>query len=109
MKISALSEEPRIRVLTMPQPELDITGVYVGDLLSWVMGRAEEGNLWLTIMTNLNVVAVASLVGTAGVILCEGCVPDDEVLSVAREKGVNLFVTDDRIYECSCRLGSLLG
>jgi hypothetical protein len=109
MKISALSEEPRIRVLTMPQPELDITGVYVGDLLSWVMGRAEEGNLWLTIMTNLNVIAVASLVGTAGVILCEGCVPDDEVLSVAREKGVNLFVTDDRIYECSCRLGSLLG
>jgi hypothetical protein len=109
MKISEAAEKLCLEVLSMPAPEREINGGYVGDLLSWVMGRAEEGNLWLTIMTNLNVVAVASLVGTAGVILCEGCVPDDEVLSVAREKGVNLFVTDDRIYECSCRLGSLLG
>ena len=37
----------------MPQGEREIDGVYVGDLLSWVMGRAQSDNAWVTIMSNM--------------------------------------------------------
>lgn len=40
----------------------EIHGGYTGDLLSWVMGRGKQDQAWVTIMTNINVVAVATLI-----------------------------------------------
>ena len=57
-------------------------GVYVGDLLSWVMSHAVEGDVWITIMSNVNVAAVASLTEAACVILAEGVEPDPETEGV---------------------------
>ena len=59
MKVEALTEygfEP----LCLPEPDREITGVYIGDLLSWVMGRAKSGDAWLTIMSNINMKSVYS-------------------------------------------------
>jgi hypothetical protein len=92
----------------MPEPDREIRGVYVGDLLSWVMGRAKEGDLWLTIMTNVNVIAVATLAGAAAVLLCEDCEPDAELIALAEEKGINLLLTDGRIYETCLSVGASL-
>jgi uncharacterized membrane protein len=103
-----LSKARGFRSLAMPDPDREITGVYVGDLLSWVMGRANEGDLWLTIMTNANVLAVATLAGVAAVLLCEDCEPDAELIALANEKHINLLVTDKRIYEACLNVGALL-
>ena len=108
MTVRELVSAGGFRFLSEAEAERTVSGVYVGDLLSWVMGRAEEDNLWLTIMTNANVIAVASLVNVSAVILCEGCMPDGEVCRLAKEKGINLLVTSERIYECALRLGALL-
>ena len=108
MTVSELSKKSGFRALAMPDPEREITGVYVGDLLSWVMGRANEGDLWLTIMTNVNVIAVATLAGAAAVLLCEDCKPDAELIALANEKGINLLLTDRRIYEACLAVGELL-
>ncbi len=103
MTVLELSRKSGFRSLAMPDPEREISGVYVGDLLSWVMGRANEGDLWLTIMTNVNVIAVATLAGVSAVLLCEDCEPDRELIDLAAEKKINLLVTDRRIYEaCLC-------
>ena len=51
-----------------PETDREITGVYIGDLLSWVMGRAQSGDAWITIMSNANIVAVAALADTACII-----------------------------------------
>ena len=63
----------------------DFDGVYTGDLLSWVMSRLSEGKVWITIMSNVNVVAVASLADAACVILAEGVEPDPDALEAAQE------------------------
>ena len=76
-----LSEKLALEVLCMPEPEREVSGAYAGDLLSWVMGRAEEGNVWATIMTNVNVVAVASLVGVSLVVICDESEIDGEVIA----------------------------
>lgn len=43
----------------------EIAGIFTGDLLSWAMGRAKEGDAWFTVMGNVNAVAVAALADCA--------------------------------------------
>ena len=88
--------------------EREITGGFCGDLLSWVMGRAQAGQLWLTIMTNVNVPAVALLTGVSAVLICEGCAVDEEALAAAKQKGINLLVTGLPVYEAACSVFRLL-
>ena len=81
----------------------EINGGYCGDLLSWVMGRAEEGNLWFTIMGNLNAVAVASLVDVAAIVLCDGVTLEETVLQKAKEEGINIYATELPVYAAATR------
>lgn len=99
MTVNELAAAEGIRSLTLPDGDRSLDGVYIGDLLSWVMGRAQEDNVWITIMSNINVVAVASLADTACVLFAEGVVPDADVVETATQKGVNLLVSDRSAYE----------
>lgn len=100
--------EHGFRALVMPAPDREIKGVYIGDLLSWVMGRAKEDDAWITIMSNINVVAVASLADVSSVVLAEDVVLDDECLSKAAEKNINILVSGMPIYETAVKINSLL-
>lgn len=95
MTVNALIERLQLRAITVADPDREVTGGYAGDLLSWVMGRAEEGDAWVTIMTNINVIAVASLSDVACVVLAEGVTVDEDVLAAATAKGITLL-GDDR-------------
>lgn len=92
----------------LPDGDREITGVYIGDLLSWVMGRAGADQAWITIMSNRNVVAVATLADTACILLAEGVVPDEGVAQLAEEKGVNLLTSPSGAYETALALSKLL-
>ena len=64
MIVRELVEKLNLKVLVEGDMDREITGGYCGDLLSWVMGRAKADDAWITIMTNINFVAVASLADT---------------------------------------------
>ena len=104
MTVQALAQLDPFTVLTCPAPERDVIGTYVGDLLSWVMGRAQADNAWITIMSNINIVAVAALADTACVILAEDVQPDPLVLSAAHSKGVNILKSSLPAYETALLL-----
>ena len=93
---------------SLPDPERRVTGVYCGDLLSWVMGRAQSGDLWITIMSNINVVAVASLADVACVVLAEGAELPPDVLRSAEQKGINVLTSPLPIYETALAVSKLL-
>ena len=107
MTVLELSEKLSLKPLALPSGEREIRGVYVGDLLSWVMGRAQSDNAWITIMSNVNIVAVASLVDVSCIILAEGAIPDASVCAVAEQKGVNLLSSDSTAYEIAKELAAL--
>ena len=104
MTVQTLASLDGIRALTCPEPDREIRGAYVGDLLSWVMGRAQADNAWLTIMTNVNIVAVAALTDTSCILLCEGVTPEQSVLDTAEAKGVNVLQSAKPIYETAVLL-----
>ena len=104
MTAKELTEALGLTVLSMPEPDAEISGAYAGDLLSWVMGRAMEGNAWVTIMTNINMVAVAPLAGISLVILCDNSEIEDEVVKTASEKSINVVRTALPMYETCVKL-----
>lgn len=108
MTVNELSFIDSVQILSMPSPDREISGVYVGDLLSWVMSKASADNAWLTIMSNVNIVAVAALTDVSLIILTEGVTLDDEILSVAKSKEVNVFSSSLSTYELSVKLHDLL-
>jgi predicted transcriptional regulator len=108
MKVKDLAAKTEFEVITLPDGERDIDGVYIGDLLSWVMGRADSGNAWVTIMSNINILAVASLSDTSCIILAEGVTVDDEVIKTALDKEINILTTKMDIYSTAVYLNGIL-
>jgi hypothetical protein len=97
-----------LEVLNLSDGEKEITGGYTGDLLSWVMGRASCGNAWITIMSNINIIAVASLLDFSCIILAENAEVDPSVVSIAAEKKINLLRSAKKSFELCSELGRLL-
>lgn len=99
MTVKNLIEKLDLEILNLAEPDREITGGYVGDLLSWVMGKAENGDMWVTIMTNINVVAVASLVDVACVVIADNAEIGDEVIEKAKTQSINLLRSDKSAYQ----------
>lgn len=109
MLLSEFSKMPELKLLTSPMySDREVSGCYSGDLLSWVMGRAEAGNAWITIMNNINIVAVAVLSGASCIILCEGVGLSEEIVEKADSEDVVIFSTNKTAYEMSCAVGYVL-
>jgi predicted transcriptional regulator len=86
----------------------EITGGYTSDLLSDVMGYAEQGKIWITLQTHKNVIAIASLKELAAVILIKGNNPDTDMLAQAREEGIPVLGTNEEAFEITGKLFNLL-
>lgn len=77
----------------------EVTGGYVGDLLSQVMARAQQGNLWVTVQAHPNVVAVAVVAGLCGIVVAEGVAVDPATLAKANEEAIPLLSTARSSYD----------
>lgn len=104
MTVKELAENCGFDIVCMPDGDREIHGAYVGDLLSWVMGRAQEDNAWITIMSNINVIAVASLSDVACVILAEGVTLEDDIRATAEQKDINVLTSKEPIFETACTI-----
>lgn len=98
MNVYKLAEALSLRPLATPDTDREVVGCYTGDLLSWVMGKATPDCAWVTIMTNINTVAVATLVDVAMVIIAENAEITPDVIERAKEKGVNLYTSEHDAY-----------
>ena len=108
MTVNDLLLNENFTAITLPDAEREILDVYIGDLLSWVMGRAKSDDAWITIMSNVNILAVASLADTACIILAEGVTVDETIKATAAEKGVNILSTGLSSYEAAVSLYDML-
>lgn len=108
MKVSELISELKLEEITVSDPNREVCGAYTGDLLSWVMTRLQEDCAWLTIMNNINVIAVASLADASCVILTEMAEVSDDVVNKAKAQNINLLRTEKSSFEISYLIGKML-
>ena len=108
MKIKELAEKLNLKVLTPYDEDREITGCYSGDLLSWVMSKAKEGDVWLTVMGNINAVAVAVLTDCACIVLTENATLDEQAEIKAELQGVCFLQSEKNAYELSVEISKLI-
>ena len=87
----------------------EITTPFCCDLLSIAMGRAPAGCAWVTVMGNMNTLAVAALTDAACVILAEGAVLDEVAKKKAADQEITVMSTDMPIFEAALKIYGLLG
>ena len=109
MTVRDLAQRLGAEILVEGELDRPVTAGYAGDLLSWVMGRARSGQAWITIMSNINTVAVASLADTAGIILVEDAVLDADAKARAEQQEIAVYGTSLPAFETALKIASLLG
>ncbi len=110
MKVKEFARSMDMKVLTGEAGgDRDITGIYVCDLLSWVMAHASKGDGWITVHTHLNVAAVALLTEAACVIVPEGIAIEEATVKKASEEGISVLSSSLSSYEICYKAHSLIG
>lgn len=108
MTLLEMAGQLQLKTIHCTEEGASVTGCYIGDLLSLVMSRAQEGQAWLTVQTNINIIAVAVLTGVSCVIVTEGMEIPEETAQKAAEQGVSLFHSEKPSYQLACELVALL-
>ena len=108
MTVEELSRALSLETVVPGDGGREVTGGYCGDLLSWVMGRAPAGCVWMTVMGNVNAIAVASLADTAGIILVEDAVLDADAKARAEQQEIAVYGTSLPAFETALKIASLL-
>ncbi len=85
----------------------ELTGACVSDLLSYVMGTAKAGNLWLTIQVHPNIIGVVELLDLVGVVVAHGQIPEAPTIEKAREQGICLLKSRETTFALAGKLYAL--
>ena len=109
MKVKDIVEALNLKVLSGEQGlDREVEGCYVSDLLSDVMGNAEMGNIWITLQTHKNVMAIASLKELAAVILVKGLNASEDTLEQSNDEGIPFLSTTAETFETAGKIYELL-
>ena len=84
-----------------------VTGGYAGDMLSDVLAHARKGQVWVTLQTHTNIVAVASTKELCGIIVVNGRTPEATTLQKAEEEHIPVLVSPLSSYDVVARLCEL--
>lgn len=107
--VADISTELGLRVVTAGVSlQKTVTGGYTSDLLSCVMARAQAGNVWVTLQSHHNIVAVASLLGLACIIVTEGNAVEPNTIEKAEQEGIPILCSNSdsfSVVERLCGLG----
>ena len=108
MKLSELVEQLQLEVRTgANRLDVVVERGYASDLMSDVMANAAEGDLWVTLQTHQNIVAVAVMKALAGIILVCGRQPEEETVRKAEAEEVPILISRMPAFEVVGRLFEL--
>lgn len=101
MKLSEFTEKCGFEVLNKGEEDPELTKVFCCDLLSFAMSRNPNGSVWVTVMGNVNTVAVSVLTEGGCIVLAEGAQLDENALEKAKQQDVTVFRTDEPVFEAA--------
>lgn len=110
MTVQNLIDEFSLEVLCCGDKaaEKEVKGGYCGDLLSWVMSRANEGDCWLTVMGNVNSIGVAVLADVACILLTENSAFDDDAKMRAEQNGIIVLRSGENAFDLAVKIAEKL-
>ena len=107
MTIQSLGKKLGLETLS-EMTDKEIASCYISDLLSRVLGGCVAGDIWITVQTSLNMVAVATMTEASCVILPEGLTAPDNTIERANEEGLTIFSSAETAYSLSIKISELI-
>lgn len=107
MTVKDIMNIPGISPVNIEPEDKNISSIFCCDLLSVAMSRAPEEGAWVTVIGNVNTIAVAALAEVSCIILSEGFSFDKEAVEAAKGK-VTLLQSNQPTYETAAGIGALL-
>jgi predicted transcriptional regulator len=109
MKITDIIQPLNLKVISGQNGlSNEIKGGYVSDLLSDVMGNAKEGQIWITLQTHQNVIAIASLKDLAAIIIVKGAVPEADTIEKSNLENIPVLVSESDTFSVAGHLFELI-
>jgi serine kinase of HPr protein (carbohydrate metabolism regulator) len=109
VKLNEIQEILDLKLVTkITNLDKNIRGGYASDLLSWVMAHAKENDVWITIQSHQNIVAVASLLNLAAIIVAEDVSIEENTLKKAEAENIPIYSSEKSVYELCGILYNLL-
>ena len=109
MTIKELIEKLQLTLLTASvDVSKEVTGGFCSDMLSYVMGKSDEGQAWITIQGHNNIIAVAALKELSCVILADNVKPETETIQSAVKQDVAVLSSNDKTFVIAGKLYDLL-
>ncbi len=109
MQVKEFVEKTGFKVYASQEAlEKEISGVFVGDLLSWVMGNCEADQVWVTVQSHLNIVAVSALKEISCLVIAHGAEVEEETINKAIEENIAICTSDLSAYDI-CKKCAELG
>lgn len=108
MTVEEFAKSQNLEIAVPGDLSREIGGGYCGDLLSWVMSRAQSDDCWFTVMGNVNAVAVSVLADCACIVLCENAPLDADAKLKAEQQGVTVLLSDKNAYTLAAALSKVL-
>ena len=81
-----------------------ITVPFCCDLLSIAMSKAPAGCAWVTVMGNMNTLAVATLADAACIIMAEGTALDDIAMKKAKDQEITVLATELPVFDAALKV-----
>lgn len=72
------------------------------------MSKAKANCAWVTVMGNINTIAVASLADVACIILAEDVNLDETSIKKATENNITVFHTSESIFDAALKIHELI-
>lgn len=109
MKLMDLVKKLSLEIKTYKEElQRDVTDGYVSDLLSDVIANSEKDNIWITLQTHPNIVAVATLKELAGIIIVGKRQPQEETLQKAEAEKITIMTTPLPAFEVAGKIYQLI-
>lgn len=108
MTVKEIASTCDLTIINCNDENVQISGLYCCDLLSVVMSKALANCAWVTVMGNINSIAVATLVEMACIVLADNAILDDNALLKAQQHNVNILKSDKPIFETALLINSAL-
>lgn len=109
MTVKELAESGLFQTVNLGEDlEQQITKPFCCDLLSIAMGKAPAGSAWVTVMGNMNTLAVASLAEVSCIIMAEGSQLDETAQKKAEEQKITVLATEEPVFDAALLINQKL-
>jgi predicted transcriptional regulator len=109
MTVKDLTQALELKVFSGKQGlTTEISGGYTSDLLSDVMGHCSQNDVWVTLQTHRNIMAIASLRELAAIVIVKGFEPEAEAINKSNQENIPILGTSLGAFEISGKIYELL-